>query len=130
MAAEEPQTLDEWQAAADGADFLLLLDSARQYGLVEGGPEANVARCVEILERAAAQGIFPSPLDRRRAWVSRWLLAEREALGVTYRAIAVRAGLHPVAMSLIARGKRDIDRELWERLKASIEAIRKERNAT
>ncbi len=128
MAAEDPQTPEEWQAAADGADFLLLLDSARQYGLIEGGPEANVGRCVEILERAADQGIFPTPLDRRRAWVARWLARKLELLGVPQVALAKRADVHQAVVSLIVRGKRTIDRALWERLNTAIEEIRKERS--
>jgi hypothetical protein len=39
----------------------LALDSARQYGLIKGGPEVNVARCVEILKRGRQLGITPAP---------------------------------------------------------------------
>jgi len=56
---QDPKTPEEWQEAADAAHFLLLVDSARQYGLITGGPEANVDRCISILEQAKAQGITP-----------------------------------------------------------------------
>lgn len=55
----DPQTPKEWQVAADGAYFLLSLDAARQYGLIEGGPEIDADRCMEILDRAKAMGITP-----------------------------------------------------------------------
>lgn len=55
----DPRTPREWQEAADAAWAMLVLDSCRQYGLVEGGPEINFDRCVAILERAKAKGIEP-----------------------------------------------------------------------
>ena len=55
-----PTTHAEWQAAADAAEFLLLLDSARQYGLITGGPTPNYERCEEILRRAHTLGITPN----------------------------------------------------------------------
>lgn len=33
----EPETAEEWQEAVDVAELYLLLESARQYGLIEGG---------------------------------------------------------------------------------------------
>jgi len=59
----DPQTLGEWQLAADAASFMLTLDAARQYGLVEGGPEVDVARAWQILEGARRRGIFPAPIQ-------------------------------------------------------------------
>ena len=57
-----PQTRDEWQVAADCAHACLCLDSARLYGLVEGGPQVDVARCQFILDVAKVQhGITPRP---------------------------------------------------------------------
>lgn len=56
-----PKTDEEWQAAVDGADACLWLDSARQYGLVTGGPTVKVRRCEEILKKGRARGIRPSP---------------------------------------------------------------------
>lgn len=123
----DPQTPDEWQAAVDGADFLLFIDSAQQYGLITGGEGVNVDRCVEILERGADQGIFPSPPDRRRAWLSRWLARERRALGVSQRVIAERAGTNQVRISQIVRGKVDVGTAELERLRGAIETIRKEK---
>lgn len=59
----DPETLVEWQEAADAAEFMLALDSAVQYGLltVDGKPESNVdvRRCEWILEEARKRGIQP-----------------------------------------------------------------------
>jgi hypothetical protein len=49
----DPESPAEWQEAVDTAHFLLLLDSARQYGLVEGGPAVDIERCEAILKRGA-----------------------------------------------------------------------------
>jgi hypothetical protein len=54
-----PRTPAEWQEAADGAQVMLLVDAARQYGLIEGGPEVDQERCVEILRLAKRRGITP-----------------------------------------------------------------------
>jgi len=54
-----PVTPDEWQTAVDAAKALLVLDSARLYGLVTGGPGVNVKRCEEILYAGQQQGIQP-----------------------------------------------------------------------
>jgi len=43
----------------------LLLDSARQYGLVTGGPEIDVERCEEILTLGKARGIEPKEYHRQ-----------------------------------------------------------------
>jgi len=57
--ADDPQTDEEWQVAADMAYGGMLLDSARKYGLVSGGPEIDVDRCAEILVAARQRGITP-----------------------------------------------------------------------
>lgn len=56
---QNPITPDEWQTTVDAAKALLVLDSARLYGLVTGGPEVNVKRCEEILYTGRQQGIQP-----------------------------------------------------------------------
>lgn len=56
----EPQTDAEWQDAVDAAQGALALDAARAYGLVEGGPGVNVARCEEFLAKGEARGIHPT----------------------------------------------------------------------
>lgn len=58
----DPVTREEWQEAVDAAHFLLCLESARQYGLVEGGPEVDIERCVEIIDKGKAQGYEPKKL--------------------------------------------------------------------
>lgn len=57
----DPRTLEEWQEAADGAELALLIDSCRQYGLIEGGPEYDLERCDWILKEAKKRGIVPAP---------------------------------------------------------------------
>ena len=65
----DPESDAEWQEAADSADFLLVLDSAVQYGLVlvDGTPEsgADVESCQWILQEAAKRGIHPAKLRAR-----------------------------------------------------------------
>jgi hypothetical protein len=61
-----PATRKEWQDAVDAAAGAITLEAARQYGLVTGGPEVNMARCDEIIERAAKLGIQPSPDSIKR----------------------------------------------------------------
>jgi hypothetical protein len=56
----DPNTPEEWQEAVDAAHAALMLQSARAYGLVRGGPEVNVSRCDEILERGRAIGFRPN----------------------------------------------------------------------
>ena len=56
----DPETPQEWQNAADAADALLKIDSARIYGLVTGGPEIDADRCRELVHRAKElHGIEP-----------------------------------------------------------------------
>jgi hypothetical protein len=57
---KDPITIAEWQEASDAAEACLLLESTRQYGLVQGGPRVNVDRCVELLDRAKRLGVRPS----------------------------------------------------------------------
>jgi hypothetical protein len=58
---KNPRTSAEWQEAVDMAHACLALDSARQYGLVTGGPGVNVARCIDILDEGKRRGVAPSP---------------------------------------------------------------------
>lgn len=62
----DPKTSEQWQAAVDAAHALLALDSARQFGLVTGGPTVNVDRAVEILKLGAKRGFQPAPDDLDR----------------------------------------------------------------
>jgi hypothetical protein len=54
-----PVTDQQWRDAVDAAHALLTLETARLYGLVTGGPEVNVERCVEIIEDGRSRGILP-----------------------------------------------------------------------
>lgn len=60
----DPKTPVEWQEAVDTANFLLGVDSARMYGLLEGGPAVNVTRCEEILQRGRDLGYQPKPIQK------------------------------------------------------------------
>lgn len=63
---KSPKTSGEWQDAVDAAHVLLLVDSARQYGLITGGPKVNVERAVQLLRHGKQRGIHPRPdaIDR------------------------------------------------------------------
>lgn len=60
---KDPQTPEEWKEAANLAQFLLLLDSARMYGLVRTEIQVNSDRCALILEQAKRKGIMPDSDD-------------------------------------------------------------------
>lgn len=56
-----PVSRREWQAAADAALALLLLDAARGYGLATGGPLVDVARAEALLGEAYRRhGVSPA----------------------------------------------------------------------
>jgi len=57
----DPESDADLQAAVDSATALLHVDSARQYGLITGGPTVNVERCKEIIALGERRGIVPSP---------------------------------------------------------------------
>lgn len=60
---KEPKTEAEWQEVVDLADMHLKLFDAKLYGLVEGGPEIDQARCLDMLGRGRARGTFPKWTD-------------------------------------------------------------------
>lgn len=76
--AQDPQTDAEWQEAVDLASALLHLDSARQYGLVTGGPEINVERCAQIVAAGGERDVTPSP-DHVERFVASYLNNQRPA---------------------------------------------------
>jgi hypothetical protein len=55
-----PKTPAEWQEAVDAAAACRAIADCKMYGLIQGGPEINVERCDEILERGKARGLHPS----------------------------------------------------------------------
>ena len=75
---KEPETPEQWQEAVNLAEFYLLLDSARQYGLLEGGPSLDIERCEELLQRGKQQGFQPQSAGELAA-----LLAQAPAEGLT-----------------------------------------------
>lgn len=68
----DPETPAEWQEAVDAAEGLLLIDSARQYGLITGGPKIDVERCQEILRRGREHGVYPAD-----AATAAWMLVKK-----------------------------------------------------
>ena len=77
----EPKTRAEWQEAADLAHVYLLIDSARKYGLLTGGPESiDLDRCEHLLKQAKERGIVPRPdaVDRFIAMQCRHEIEELE----------------------------------------------------
>lgn len=69
----DPETPAEWRAAVVMAEACVLLDSARQYGLVVGGPVVDVERCLALIERGRARGVVASvaELDAGISWIVR-----------------------------------------------------------
>ena len=59
-APETPETPEQWQLAVNLAEACLLFESARQYGLITGGPIVDVPRCGEILDEGQRRGITPT----------------------------------------------------------------------
>lgn len=62
MKTRDPKTREEWQEAIEAAAFFLALDSARQYGLVTGGPTINAERCAHILAKGESLGYKPTSI--------------------------------------------------------------------
>lgn len=60
---KDPQTPEQWRMAAAMAQACIVLDAARQYGLVTGGPGVNLNRCLEVVARAKARDIVPSEAE-------------------------------------------------------------------
>ena len=63
---KDPVTPTEWQDSVDAAEALLAIDSARRYGLINGGPVVMVERCLKILEMGRTRGFTPAPDAVRR----------------------------------------------------------------
>jgi hypothetical protein len=58
----DPKSDDEWQEAVDLANFCLILDSCRQYGLLENVPDIDIARCEDLIRRGKQRGFEPRDL--------------------------------------------------------------------
>lgn len=61
MTPRDPQTPDEWRSAVNAARWAILVDSARQHGLITTNLVVDVDRCLALLERGAAAGYTPAP---------------------------------------------------------------------
>lgn len=57
---ERPKTREQWREAVNTAKALLLLEDARAYGLIAGGPVINQPRCEAILQQGAEMCIRPT----------------------------------------------------------------------
>lgn len=71
MHRTNPEDPEDWQRAVDAANALMVIEASRDYGLIVGGPEVDVGRCVEILAEGARRGIRPrhgSPVEFVAAW--------------------------------------------------------------
>jgi hypothetical protein len=77
MKPRNPRNATEWQEAADAAHAVLVIDSARMYGLVTGGPGINRERCEWILEQARRRGIRPAK-DAPEKFLAEWQAQCRE----------------------------------------------------
>lgn len=87
------RSLAEWQYAADLAEFVLLLDATRQFGLITGGPAVNVEAAERIIAGAARHDITPALTDELRDRCLAELVADAdvEAAEPTRGAIVVDA---------------------------------------
>lgn len=74
-----PRGRDGWQHAVNLAEIMLELDSVRQYGLIAGGPQINVDRCLDLIGRGARLGIRPAVTDALRRRVIADIAAEASA---------------------------------------------------
>jgi hypothetical protein len=59
----EPETPEQWQEAVNAAEFMLALDLARQYGLIETDIRLDVERCDDILRRGKEKGFVPASVE-------------------------------------------------------------------
>lgn len=60
---KNPKTEAEWLEAVNAAAFFLLLNDCKLYGLIEGGPQVDVARCEEILEQGRNRKFPVLPME-------------------------------------------------------------------
>jgi hypothetical protein len=60
---KQPTTPAEWQEVVNMAEAMLLVDSARQYGLITGGPKVNAERCHQLLDDGREFGFRPKKAD-------------------------------------------------------------------
>lgn len=60
---KEPQNLQEWQEAVDAAEFLIGIDSARKFGLIETTANIDINRCEEIIRKGKQVGVTPARIQ-------------------------------------------------------------------
>lgn len=74
MANREPQTDQEWQKAVDLADMHLKILDVQAHTPLEGVPEIDRARCLDLLNRGRARKVYP-----------RWTQDDLQDLIATYQ---------------------------------------------
>lgn len=119
----DPTSAAEWQAAVDAADFFLLIDSARAYGMIVYDGDIHVDRCLGMLRKGAERGVLPRRSERRRALIAEYVRRARVQLGITQGALADRLGYSHAWLSRVESGRRPLDDAAWQRLHAAIQAI-------
>lgn len=60
---KDPEEKEDWQLAVSLARALILVDAARQHGLVSADPKCDLKRCEVIIERGKAIGVEPLLAD-------------------------------------------------------------------
>lgn len=70
MKPKWPRGKAQWQEAVNLAKAALVVDSARQYGLITGGPEVNVDRCMDFLAVGKGRGFLPDEAEVDRILAS------------------------------------------------------------
>jgi hypothetical protein len=66
-APQDPVTDAEWRDAVLAAAALRQIHDCKLYGLIEGGPDINVERCDELIEKGRARGVVFSEREIRDA---------------------------------------------------------------
>jgi hypothetical protein len=69
--AHNPNTAEKWQEIVNMAEFLLLLHSAREFGLITITTVIDPKRCCEILALGATLGFKP---DSRPELIKQFLV--------------------------------------------------------
>ena len=64
--AQNPTSPEEWQECVNLCELYLRVDSARQYGLITGGPQVDVRRCEWLLRWGKRRGFMPEPETVKR----------------------------------------------------------------
>ena len=67
MIVQDPQTPEEWRVVAQMAAGLRLIEDARLYGFLVGGPTIDVERVDDVIDRARELGLAPTVDEAQQA---------------------------------------------------------------